>query len=79
MDVLVPTMSFNPTLLRKVVVIKGFDSDGEDISGVYFVTKVECDVLMLTPPTGNTVSLHQSDIANEEPVLIKVIDVEGAF
>jgi len=79
MDILVPTIAFNPTLIRKVVVIKGLNNEGEDVSGVYFVTKVESDVLTLTPPTGNTVRLHQEDTTGEEPVLIKVIDVEGVF
>lgn len=79
MDILVPTIAFNPTLIRKVVVIKGCNTEGDDVSGVYFVTKVESDVLTLTPPTGNTVRLHQEDITGEEPVLIKVIDVEGVF
>lgn len=79
MEILVQTISFNSNLARKVVVIKGFDSDGEDISGVYFVTKVENDVLTLTPPSGNTVRLHQDELTGEEPVVIKVLDLEGEF
>lgn len=79
MDILVPTTSFNSALIRKIVAIKGFDDEGEDLSGLYFVTKVESDVLTLTPPIGDTVRLHQSEITGDEPVLIKVIDVEEAF